>query len=72
MKRIKEAWARLKAKHWDEEMIVDDSPHVVFFGFNRPPLRSFWESHKTSIITTSKWLAALIVGAAILRAIGLG
>lgn len=72
MKRIVEAWKKLKAKHWDEDFFVDDGPHFVHMGFNRPPIRTFWERHKRLVIATSKWLLALVAGALILRLLGLG
>ncbi|MGP9823788.1 hypothetical protein ACT048_04835 [Ectopseudomonas khazarica] len=72
MKRIKEFWKRLRAKHWDDDHFLDEGPGFVYLGLNRPPIRSFWEQHKTLIISVSKWLLALVAGAAILRFLGLG
>ncbi|WP_353742565.1 hypothetical protein WHX55_10945 [Pseudomonas fluorescens] len=72
MKRLKEAFARWKTKHWDEKAYIHDEPMFLMMGFERPPLRAFWEKHKVSILKAAPWLASLIGGAIILKIVGLG
>ncbi|MEE1922660.1 hypothetical protein V0R50_10430 [Pseudomonas sp. 148P] len=71
MKRLKDAFARWKAKHWDEELRIHDSEHFSMIGFDRPPLRRAWDQHKAVIKQVGAWLLALIAGALILKLLGL-
>ena len=72
MDRIKSAIRRWKEKNWDERPVFHDDPIHPSLGFERPPIRAFWEYRKGRIITISNWLLALVAGAAILRLLGLG
>lgn len=71
MKKIKETFKRLKEKHWDLSLYTHESEHFSMAGFNRPPLRRFWEEHKTHIKKVSIWLVALIAGGLITKLLGL-
>lgn len=71
MKRFKEAFGRWKAKHWDLQMYTHDEEFFGMIGFDRPPLRAFWERRKSLILKFGPWLAGLIGGAIILKLIGL-
>ena len=70
MKSLKVALARWKAKHWDEQVFTRGGD-IPWLGFDRPPLRAFWEKHKGLIFKVGPWLGGVIGGAIILRAIGL-
>ncbi|WP_207864932.1 hypothetical protein [Pseudomonas sp. 58(2021)] len=71
MKRFKKIFERLKEKHWDLKPYLDEGPMYAILGFDRPPLRAFWEKHKASIMKLLPWLAGLICGAVILKFLGL-
>lgn len=71
MKRLKEAFARWKAKHWDEQVFFSRDGGIPWLGFDRPPLRAFWEKHRRLFFKAGPWLGCLIGGAIILRLIGL-
>ena len=71
MKRFKAAFARWKAKHWDLKPYIHDEPMFLMMGFDRPPLRDFWERRKGLILKAAPWLASLIGGAIILKLAGL-
>lgn len=71
MKKIKEAFKRWKEKHWDLQMYTHDDVFFGMIGFDRPPLRAFWEKNKRLILKVAPWLGSLIGGAIILKLIGL-
>ena len=71
MKKINEAFKRWKEKHWDLKAYVHEEPLLLMMGFNRPPLRAFWEKHKALILKVRPWLGGLIGGAVILKILGL-
>jgi hypothetical protein len=71
MKRVKEAFARWKAKHWDLKPYIHDEPMILVMGFDRPPLRALWEKYKHLVFKFGPWLACLIGGAIILKLVGL-
>ncbi len=71
MKRVKEALARWKAKHWDSKPYIHDEPGVLMMGFDTPPLRALWEKRKGLLFKAGPWLGGLICGAIILKLIGL-
>ncbi len=71
MKRLKEAFARWKSKHWDEQYWSSEGPGYSMAGLTPPPLRAFWEKHKGLVFKAGPWLGGLIGGAIILKLIGL-
>ena len=70
MKSLKQAFARWKEKHWDEQ-VFSQRDDIPWFGFDRPPLRAFWEQYKELFFKVGPWLCGLIGGAIILKLIGL-
>jgi len=70
MTEKKGVFARLKQKHWDEELYLG-TPEEPWIGIDRPPLRRMWIKHKGLLITAAYWLGGLIGGALILKLIGL-
>lgn len=71
MKKLQEAWERWKSQHWDDKHRVEEGASYVWLQVDRPPLRRFWEDHKTRIKKAAIWLLALIGGALILKLLGL-
>lgn len=71
MKRLKEAFERWKAKNWDEQFWSSEGENFSMAGFTPPPLRAFWEKHKSLVFKVGPWLGGLIGGAIILKLIGL-
>jgi len=71
MKRLHEAFARWKAKHWDKSVYSYDGGSFGMLGFNSPPLRAFWEKHGERIKKLGMWLLALIAGGVITKLVGL-
>jgi len=71
MEKIKAAFRRWKEKHWDLSLYTHDSEFFSMAGFNRPPLRRFWEEHRSSIKKALIWLLALIAGGVITKLLGL-
>ena len=71
MKALKAMFARWKKKHWDLKVVSINEPSFSFLGFDRPPLRAFWEKHKGLFFKAGPWLGGLVGGAIILKFIGL-
>ncbi len=58
MKALKAMFSRWKAKHWDLKVVCINEPSFSFLGFDRPPLRAFWEKHKSYFSRLAPGLAA--------------
>lgn len=71
MKVAKEAFAKLKAKHWDRKAYTYNDENFAMMGFDSPPLRRAWEAHGSAIKKAAIWLLALIAGGVITKVLGL-
>lgn len=71
MEKIKAAFKRWKEKHWDLKLYIHNSEFFSMTGFNRPPLRRFWEKHGANIKKAGVWLLALIAGGLITKLLGI-